>query len=284
MTETPELKNHVKSLEDSLSGSETFRPVLTDVQPWLASHLRGWLIPVIANSGQVKLELYALNRVDHGVMAPDWFRSIPDEHLPELLHQYIQVVQKCRLEGRTHPANFEASLQKVEIILSRCAFHLAVTLEGLAYRVDPSVLEGVGRAHSEASQHFPVASTQLSQAWLHDYSLTGDPSAAVQACIRAVEATMIPIVLPGRQRPIYGHAVKELEKNANQWRLAIVTDKGEDSIEPLLAMLNRLGQAHTDRHAGAEERLAVSVTSARSCVQLAATLVQWFISGTVVRR
>lgn len=284
MGDRESIEDYVDSLEDSLRGVKSFRPLLKEVQPWLASHLRAWLSASLTNAGEVRLEMYALHHVERAVSPPDWIRRLTDDQLTELLHQYIQVYVKREMSGQTHMGGFWSSLREIDLIFDRCAFYLKVTRKGLAYRVDPSLVEGVERAHHEAAQVYPDASLKLADAWVAAYSLTGDPSAAVQACINAVEAVMIPKVLPDRPRAIYGHAVKELQRTAEEWRLEVVTDKGEDDIEPLIAMLNRLGQAHTDRHAGSGSRPPVTVKSARSCVQLAATLVQWFASDTVVRR
>ncbi|WP_197494178.1 hypothetical protein, partial [Rhodococcus sp. EPR-134] len=111
-----------------------------------------------------------------------------------------------------------------------------------------------------------------------------DATESIAEAIRAVEAVMIPTVVPKDLKAIYSKGVGALKQQKDKWRLAIETQNGADDIDVVISMLDRLGTAHLERHEGNVAKGVDTVESARACVHLAATLVQWFSMGAVVKR
>lgn len=172
------------------------------------------------------------------------------------------------------------------LLTTRSAHHhehlLRATRTG---RVNPIVVAAQREAMRSADAYgAPAASARLAEAWNHAYGLKPEPSDAVADAIAAVEAVAIPVVMPKQHEPQLWKVLGQLKGQPDPWKLALVGKGGDDSIAPLVAMLERLAGSHLDRHEGGASSGPVTLESARAAVHLAATLVQWFASGAVQRR
>jgi hypothetical protein len=143
--------------------------------------------------------------------------------------------------------------------------------------VDPTLTAAVAKAANSAGNS---AADYLRAAWTAAYGLHPDPSAAYRDAIRAVEAVVLPIALPRDPTPTLGKAIKHVKDTSNRWKTAIQDKDGQGTIDPVIAMLERLWHGQTDRHGGAAPTQAM----AEAAVHLAATLVQWFASKAVTRQ
>ena len=157
------------------------------------------------------------------------------------------------------------------------AYRLNALLSGLERRVDPTRTTAVAKAATSAGNS---AADYLRAAWTAAYGLHPDPSAAYRDAIRAVEAVVLPIALPRDPTPTLGKAIKHLKDTSNRWETAIQDKDGQGTIDPVIAMLERLWHGQTDRHGGAAPTQAM----AEAAVHLAATLVQWFACKAVSRQ
>lgn len=284
-SEPPEVPAAANSLEDHLAGRTTMQPLATEVDEALAAHLRLWLRDALPSHREIYDEVLYLNRFPPQADILDFLGRVGDSSLPDLVHQYISLVWKRRNGSGSYPGNHDAHLLALARLLNTWGFHLIPSQQGLQYRVEPAVVQVVETAAGEAVRAGrPTAAERLGEAWRLAYGMEPHPSRSVQESIAAVEAVLLHVVVPDDTRAIYSRAVGELKARQANWRLAIVTDRGDDSVDPLIVMLDRLGMAHVDRHEGVEERDPVTLESARACVHLAATLVQWLASGAVQRR
>ena len=154
----------------------------------------------------------------------------------------------------------------------------------LARRVSDSERDAFTTTLDVASRDRRRASDRLRAAWADVYGRSPQPSDAIGDCIRAVESAAIPVVQPRHNDATLGHVIGELNSNSARWKLAIVDQDGNDSVEPVVAMLKALWRAHRDRHEGVNPAPEVTQEAAEACVHLTVTLVNWFVTGKVVRR
>lgn len=155
---------------------------------------------------------------------------------------------------------------------------------GLEHRVDPAVLQTFRATLRRAGDGRPHAANHLDLAWKHAYALHPDPTRAYLEAVKAVEAAVVPVVIPSDQIPTLGKAIASLRDGAANWMLVITTKDGSPApVEPVAQMLSLVWEGQSDRHAGGPQTAPVTQASAEAAVHLAAMLVQWFVAG-VVRR
>jgi hypothetical protein len=131
----------------------------------------------------------------------------------------------------------------------------------------------------------PSAAEHLTAAWRSANALAPDPSRAYTEAIKAVEATIIPIVAPRHSLATLGTVISNLEQQGHtRWWFAIPAPRPEQSLATLVSMLRLLWQGQTDRHAGPGPTIPPSPESAKAAVQLAVTLVRWLADGALRRR
>jgi hypothetical protein len=148
----------------------------------------------------------------------------------------------------------------------------------LVRRVDPTTAE----AFVLATTPEDASSAELREAWSAAYGLHPDASDAWDHSIKAVEAVLIPIVVPKQASPQLGHVLGQLGRQGDRWELVLATHQGPNAIEVLVGML-RLMWPNPDRHGAPDSRLPY-LTEAQAVVHLGVTIVQWVRSGVLVRR
>jgi hypothetical protein len=153
------------------------------------------------------------------------------------------------------------------------------TDSGLQRRVDPTARG----AFDAASQPVDVASEELTHAWRRAYDREPDASDAWDHAIKAVEAILIPIVVPNQAKPTLGHVVNHLHSQGHLWQLSLLESNEDYSVEPLVAML-RLLWPNPDRHGSPEHRRPPTLVEARAVVHLAVTIVQWGRDGQILKK
>lgn len=124
--------------------------------------------------------------------------------------------------------------------------------------------------------------------------IVADASDGWDHAAKAVEAILIPIVVPSQAGPHLGHVLGALEHHSEQFELIIAPiqkgkvvlatpeERERAAIETLVGML-RLVWPNSDRHSGPERR-EPTLDEARAVVHLAVTIVQWARSETLNRR
>jgi hypothetical protein len=151
--------------------------------------------------------------------------------------------------------------------------------DGLRRRVDPTATN----AYDSATRDTDDASRELTEAWTRAYGRKPDASDAWDHAIKAVEAILIPIVVPKQDKPQLGHVLGALDRQGQLWRLGLPGADNDHSVAPLVAML-RLLWPNPDRHGAPASSRAPSIEQARAVVQLAVTIVQWGRNGVIVKK
>lgn len=118
-----------------------------------------------------------------------------------------------------------------------------------------------------------LASVELAEAWKKCFSRDADPSDAWDHAAKAVEAILIPVVVPAQAKPHLGHVLGRLRSQKDSWRLALPGAKNDYSIEALIGMLDLIWP-NPDRHASEGGRNPTP-QEAQAVVHLAITIVQW---------
>lgn len=165
------------------------------------------------------------------------------------------------------------------------AYRVADTTDGLEERVTPTVRDAVRQTMADAATAASSGSAadHLAAAWQAAYGRSSDPERAYSEAIKAVEAAAHAVVQANNQRATLGTMLGEIGNARHKFDTAISTPSGKDPIAPLEAMMRALWEGQTSRHGGQAPTLPETLEAARAGVHLAATLVQWFVSGAVVR-
>lgn len=146
---------------------------------------------------------------------------------------------------------------------------------------DRGLVRLVDRAASEAFaaaiRTQDEASNELIEAWSRAYGKEEDASDAWDHAIKAVEAALIPVLVPNKDKPNLGSALGELRSNARHWTFGV--DGDSEGVEKVL----RLMWPNPDRHAGTERRTP-TIEEARGVLHLAITVVQWTRIGLITKQ
>jgi hypothetical protein len=128
-----------------------------------------------------------------------------------------------------------------------------------------------------------VATAELAESWSKIYGRNPDPSDAWDHAIKAVEAVLIPIATPMKDKPNLGGVADELKSAPQRWRLVLENASIIGGVSTVEAML-RLMWPNPDRHQDGTAKRKPTQAEAEAVVHLAVTIVQWARSGVLVRR
>jgi hypothetical protein len=196
--------------------------------------------------------------------------------LPET--EFLRVVDY--VVGTSHPqGGYERTLEEIlSSARSKWAVGERLGRVGLIERVPEGVrlsVEGT-IASSETAGHV------LARAWSAVHGLVANDSGAYQDAVRAVEIAAIEIVEPSNSQATLGTVIGRLEGDGD-WGLRLREHSKAPHSDLILSMCRTLWFGHRDRH-GSVDYSVVTHEEARAAVVLAATLVDWFSSGSVARR
>jgi hypothetical protein len=196
------------------------------------------------------------------------------------------------------PANMQFMLDAVDAVLhfkgyiSKDALQYLdglLKLGGSAWQVDPNGGGLVRRldaptvaTYAEASSPSDTASRELKEAWTSAYGRNPNASDAWDHSIKAVEAILIPIVVPAKGKATLSDVVGMLDNQGSRWKLSLHGHDDSQSVAPLVSML-RLMWPNPDRHGGENSRTP-SLVEAQAVVHLAVALVQWARAGMISKQ
>lgn len=153
----------------------------------------------------------------------------------------------------------------------------------LGRRLDPVVDELLEQTITEAPQ---TAGMRLRDARRRAYGLHPDPTAAYREAVRAVEEIACPLVLAkaaASNTATLGTVRLHLRDAPGKWRFVLLDKDGDGSVEPLVALLDRLWTGQVSRHGGGHGSRDQTLAEAQAAVHLAATLVQLLSAGALTR-
>lgn len=148
----------------------------------------------------------------------------------------------------------------------------------LQQRVDTATKAAFDAATSPAGE----ASSELTEAWANVYGLNPDASDAWDHAIKAVEAVLIPIVVPNKAKATLGDVLGQMKANPGGFVLDLTSSGALGDVETLEALL-RLMWPNPDRHGGAATRTP-SLLEAEAVVQMSIMVVQWARRGVFKKK
>jgi hypothetical protein len=143
----------------------------------------------------------------------------------------------------------------------------------LESRVDATTRTAFDAARSPGDE----ASSELAEAWNNAFGMAPDASDAWDHAIKAVEAVLIPIVVPGNPKATLGQVLAVLRDHPGDYVLEL-SGASLGGVETLEAML-RLMWPNPDRHGGGPTTRTPELTEAEAVVNLAVAIVQWVRAG-----
>jgi hypothetical protein len=110
-----------------------------------------------------------------------------------------------------------------------------------------------------------------------------NPGDAWDHAIKGVEAVLIPIVVPKKDKPNLGDVIGQLRGQPHLWKLGMRGQNRDNSVEPLVGMLTLL-RPDPNRHGSPTPEPPASPEEGRAMMNLAATLVQWARDAQILKR
>ncbi|TWH10771.1 hypothetical protein L618_000400002520 [Rhodococcus rhodochrous J45] len=149
-------------------------------------------------------------------------------------------------------------------------------------RVVSSEMQGVYESAVEVADE---PAKELREAWANAFGRNGNPSDAWDHAIKALEDTLIPIVVPKKAKANLGSVIGVLasQQSSGQWQMLLPGHELTHDVAPLVAMLRLVWPNH-DRHGGPGAKRAPSEAEARAVVTIVATIIQWSRQGWVVQK
>lgn len=164
---------------------------------------------------------------------------------------------------------------------ARMAVTIADSRRQLVDRIDATVTAAAEQATASAD---PMAAELLRDAWHRVYGLHPDPTTAYRQAVRAVEEVLCPQILPRDTQRTLGKVIGHLREGRHKWGFVLVDKDGANTVEPLVAMLDRLWTGQVSRHGGGKNSRDQTQCEAEAAVHLAATLVQLLSIKALSRR
>ncbi len=244
------------------------------VADWVLSQYLGRYSPVTSRLTQTQAALHIVIPHHHdSTMLRQWVHRQNDRSLLRLADYLLAA--ELPTDGAI------VSLRK-HLDLGRSAVRV-VERHGVQ-RLAARTPGGVDELAEAAARGDVTAGVHLRSAWEAAYALEPDVARAFRDAVRAVEAAAGPVVTPKAASFRLGQIHGAL-RDQTGWRLVLGRGDGAavDHGSLLSSMVLTLIVAESDRHPSAAASTKPEVAEAQAQVQLAATLVGWFVGGAVVR-
>jgi hypothetical protein len=189
-----------------------------------------------------------------------------DERLLDVVHYTLQI-----------PTRMTKKWDELDILLAYGGSVWTATDKGLQRRVDATAMEAF-----HAATAFPDPATDhLARAWTGAYGRNLFQASAWHHSIKAIEASLRPVVCPDNPTATLGHIIDELKNG--QWTLGIRGQARDHSIDPLIHLL-QLVWPDPNRHDPSAPEPPATKEEACAVVLLAVAIVQWGRDAHIVTR
>ena len=248
------------------------------LQEWIDSILTngGYEETVVAEAVALRLRLAVPSR--HNII--DYLAQLSGNTLLDVIDETLLIMARTDRDTSRQQSNLDFVLDQ-----GGSAYRLNSEGDGLEVRIAPAVRDAVNQTVADAAAEPSAgsASDHLAAAWKSAYGRHPDPVRAYSESIKAVEAAAHSVVQPNHARATLGTMLGEIGNARAKFTTALDTPTGKDPIAPIEAMMRALWDGQSSRHGKQTSTVHETLEAARAGVHLAATLVQWFISGAVVR-
>ncbi|MGQ4333206.1 hypothetical protein [Streptomyces hayashii] len=249
------------------------------LREWINSFLQaygGYEERVVAEAVALRLRL----TVPPNYNAADYLAQLRGNTLLDAIDETLLIMSQTGSKSSQQHSNLEFVLDQ-----GGSAYRINPEGDGLEVRIAPAVRDAVNQTVADAAAERAAgsASVHLAAAWKAAYGRQPDPVRAYSEAIKAVESAAHSVIQPNHARATLGTMLGEIGNARAKFTTALNTPAGKDPIAPIESMMRALWDGQTSRHGKQTATVPETLEAARAGVHLAATLVQWFISGAVVR-
>ncbi|MER7903005.1 hypothetical protein ABTX84_07070 [Streptomyces sp. NPDC095614] len=199
--------------------------------------------------------------------------------------QKFSPMQIALLDATTpHNGQHRVPLQQL-LTDARSAYTIRTDGRALVRRVDPAVAAVTAVALKTADQPERGSATRhLSRALEAAYALQPDPVKAYSEAIKAVESAAHATLQPKHSAATLGTMLGEFRQIRAKLIVPIAGKAGgAEGLAVVESMMELLWTGQTSRHGNLQETREETAQEAAMAVHLAASLVQFFVSGAVQR-
>lgn len=168
----------------------------------------------------------------------------------------------------------------------RCAYTIRRDGRGLVRWVDAPTIAMLDTAALAADQpDRGSAATHLRRAYQAAYQMRADPVRACSEAIKAVASAAHATLEPNNGKATLGsmrRALRDQRDQRDQLTVALPGENGTEGVQTVESMIMLLWTGQS-RHGHRQTTRDETIEEARLAVSLAASLVQWFSTGTVRR-
>lgn len=161
------------------------------------------------------------------------------------------------------------------LTLGNSAYKVREDERGLEMRTMPEVQAQV----QEVVNTSAAAGAHLARAWNTAYSRSPDPVTSFNESVKAVETALVGTISPNNAKATLGTMIADLKNKPEKWKFVILDGSHSRGVETIIGMMQVLWQRNA-RHGGPNHQ-PETIAEAQAAVHLAATLVQFGVSGAL---
>ena len=267
-----------------------------DVDGAVEHALRDWLDDALDYNDEDALPRRICLRLDIRVTSlkiqsgGDLFRAAlftaRGSQLLDVVHAALELLCPLLDEDDHVAAEYAEHVEELDQVFldAGLAYRVASDHAGLMRRLDEAVVAASEQAIGSANE---ATATLLQVAWRSAFGLHPNPTTAYRDAVRAVEELACPLVLAkaaSNNSATLGTVRDHLRAAPGKWRFVLLDKDDNDSVDPLVAMLDRLWTGQVSRHGGGSRSRDQTQAEAEAAVHLAVTLVQLLSTGALARR
>jgi hypothetical protein len=263
------------------------------VPPWLTQALIDWLNEQFLTRPDLS---YGARAVDREVLRAvelhirinlDWsindtwaHKSLLEKCVknPDLFLSLVDMALRVLGTGQ-HNASAIDDLEST-LTIGGSAWMVAPDRRSLVKRVAPEAVE----AAREIIDGGERAGEHLAEAWRHTYGRSPLPGTAYREAVRAIEASVCPVIIPKNPKGTLGTAIAALRDAPPDKFATVFANTGQtDPLGAVRGLMELVWTNQLDRHGSPDDStpLHVSHEQAQAALHAAVTLVQWFRHGVV---
>jgi hypothetical protein len=270
----------------------TYHTLVDGIPQYMVSSLRAWFVEEFSfvPTGSIGRR-YNIDRMEKYDLASRRVPLVEDlrAYGPATLFEGLSAPDGLRIIDWTVFDNSTAYRgdqrnAKLESILSAGSSKWKVGTRDGGAGLEGRVPHGVQDAADAAMATSGDAGRLLSEAWHSTYGINPQPDLGYRKSIEAVEAVVIPRVMPGDGTAHLGKAIGQMRADGD-WKLPFVKEHPQNpSQDVVLGMMQALWSGHSDRHPGTSNFVPSTQEAAEAAVSVAVTLVNLFADGGIARR
>jgi len=273
---------------DAKDGEIDYGALYDEVTEWLEPSLLQWIEDVISEVGQSvvpSLDISLIRSMERTL-------RVPLSHVEGSRAQTARrLLQEFRDYGRewvmvdylVSLGRFKSAARALEMLLVESGSAWTVGTRAGRPALVQRVPEGVRDFIDHVVEERGGAGRRLAEAFAQAYGVNPNSSQAYSYAVKAVEDAAKPVVSPNNDAATLGTMIAQI-RDSGKFKLPHTRQHSDSPThDVLLGMMRMLWVGQHDRHGGDPSAPPVSQDEAETAVMVAATLVELFSSGKVVK-